>query len=124
MANLPEGAQQPIGTKPQWVLVALVLVVMIIGSLAFFQPTAQGTSTPAATITSVPAQGEVLSSTTPTPADEPVRPAPTQEEIGYTDGIIFCSSVLVLILLVGTLRETIRYRRRQEGEDGSTRSSE
>jgi hypothetical protein len=33
---------------------------------------------------------------------------PTPEEIGYTNGIIFCSTVLVLILLVGTLRETIR----------------
>jgi hypothetical protein len=37
---------------------------------------------------------------------------PTPEEIGYTDGIIFMSTLLILILLVGTLRETLRRKRR------------
>ena len=32
---------------------------------------------------------------------------PTPDEIGYTDGIIFFATILVLILLVGTLREVI-----------------
>ena len=36
---------------------------------------------------------------------------PTPEEIGYTDGIIFMSTLLILILLLGTLREALWRKR-------------
>ena len=44
-------------------------------------------------------------------AEQDAQP-PTPEEIGYTDGIIFMSTLLILILLVGTLRETLRRKGR------------
>ena len=40
------------------------------------------------------------------PIDMTLEPA-TPEEIGSTDGIILWSAILILILLVGTLRELL-----------------
>ncbi len=96
---------------PRWVLILLVLFVLVFAGLALTSPIAQrgffftptlvaeedlNGDSPA--IIGTPGQQE-------TNEVEEVPPVP--EEIGYTDGIIIWSTVLILILLVGTLRETI-----------------
>lgn len=104
------------GIGPQWILFTLVLGVLILSSVAFAMPIGQSTPLPAVSetpsATEDPVAGNVI---TITPSTEADALPPTAEEIGYTDGIIFCSTVLVLILLVGTLRETVR-RKRHEGD--------
>jgi TRAP-type C4-dicarboxylate transport system permease small subunit len=95
--------------EPQWVLMVLVLGVMILASVAFIHPERQvnATTSPISTASPTPVVDETeLSPDALVTATESLPPTP--EEIGYTDGIIFCSSILVLILLVGTLRETLR----------------
>lgn len=102
----PKPSRQRIG--PQWVLMVLVLVVMILTSVAFAHPGGQVSSslTPASTVSVTPDSGETEFGSDALETTAGSQP-PTPEEIGYTDGIIFCSSVLVLILLVATLRETL-----------------
>jgi len=106
------------GIGPQWILLALVIGVMIITSVAFMQPLSRGRAlpTPTAEMLAYPVEGETLESSAPTPSVTPTEP-PSAEEVGYTDGIILCSSVLVLILLVSTLRESLRRRNAQGGQD-------
>ncbi len=92
-----------------WLLFLLTLGVMGLSSLAFIKPAALNDQTQ----TPSPSEGTTFSeAVTPSAAltgtPEAELMPPTPEEIGYTDGIIFCSTVLVLILLVGTLRETMR----------------
>ncbi len=94
--------------KPQWVLVMLVLGVLFLSSLAFSKPISQKRQDP----TSVETQTKTVTGTPEATATATEDEPPTPEEIGYTDGIIFCSTVLVLILLVGTLRETLRRKGR------------
>jgi len=77
-----------------WVLFILTLGVLVLSSLVFIKPISQNGST------LTPTPFEMMTATEELP--------PTPDEIGYTDGIIFFSTILVLILLVGTLRETIR----------------
>lgn len=98
----------------QWLLLILVLAVLFLSSLAFSKPISQGgrTPTPEPTCTGNLAEGTAAAMTQTPSAEETEEDPPTPEEIGYTDGIIFCSTVLVLILLVGTLRETLRRRGR------------
>ncbi len=86
--------------RKQWVLILLVLGVIFLSSLAFSKPISQGGQQATST--------EVVATETPASSPESEEEPPTPEEIGYTDGIIFCGTVLVLILLVGTLRETLR----------------
>lgn len=93
-----------------WVLIFLVIVVLILSIFALLSPVSQngsaGTSLPATIIDqdeSTP-RGELQK--TQTADAEP--PPPTPEEIGYTDGIIFMGTLLIMILLVSTLRETLR----------------
>jgi hypothetical protein len=86
----------------------LVLGVSFLSSLAFSKPISQERQTP----TAVETQTEMATGTPEAIATVTEEEPPTPEEIGYTDGIIFCSTVLVLILLVGTLRETLRRKGR------------
>lgn len=101
------------GSGPQWILFALVMGVLVLSSAAFFEPIAQSTQisqaekTPLVTVDPA-SSGTITVTSTLEVQDLP----PTAEEIGYTDGIIFCSTVLVLILLVGTLREIARQKNR------------
>ncbi|MCB2209283.1 hypothetical protein KQH62_00175 [bacterium] len=111
MEERPQDPKQlPLG--PYWILIVLVIGVLILATLAFLRPIAGSgpNATPAETEASLTPQGaaetEMSGELTPTVTEDP----PSPEDIGYTDGIIFCSSVLVLILLVGTLREVIRRR--------------
>jgi hypothetical protein len=94
----------------RWVLLGLMLSVVILSSLAFTRPIAQNRQAATATDELPPVATESAQESS-TEEEAP----PTAEEIGYTDGIIFCSSILVLILLVGTLRETF-YRRKQQNK--------
>lgn len=95
--------------NPHWLLFILVLSILILSSLAFIQPISSDNeeSTPSPTGDAFMGEG-----TPPIAAETPQvgieESPPTPEEIGYTDGIIFFSTVLILILLVGTLREVIR----------------
>ena len=104
------------GIGPQWILLALVIGVMIITSVAFMQPLSRGRALPTPTpdLVGYPVESETAESPMATPSVTPTEP-PSAEEVGYTDGIILCSSVLVLILLVGTLRESLRRRSMHEG---------
>jgi hypothetical protein len=100
----------------RWILIVLVLGVFALLILAFISPVSQGGqgSTPTPSVVS----GN--SAVTPTPSGDLAMTQtaevdelpPTPEEIGYTDGIIFMSTLLILILLVGTLRETLRRKGR------------
>ncbi|QRN83049.1 hypothetical protein JR338_11645 [Chloroflexota bacterium] len=117
MEELEPQPKKP-GIGPQWILLALVLGVMIITSVAFMQPISRARTapTPTANAAEVTLEGARTESIAPTPSVTPTEP-PSAEEVGYTDGIILCSSVLVLILLVGTLRETLRRRNLPGGHD-------
>lgn len=104
----PQPENQHNGLK--WALVVLVLGVLILSGVTLARPISQGGATPTETsgamltAETTTTMGSILTATTPTPAP---TESLTPEEIGYTDGIIFFSTVLVLILLVGTLRETL-----------------
>ena len=100
--------QSRVKLGPHWLLLVMVMGVLILTSLAFLRSDTPETveSTPSQTKAESTQIGETPDSTmTPEMAAE--SSSPTPEEIGYTDGIIFFSSILVLILLVGTLRETV-----------------
>ena len=100
----------------QYLIFILVLGVLFLSTLAFVRPISQEAVTPTSEITpSVTPEEAGLSGESIPLETETDEPPPTPEEVGYTDLIIFCSTVLVLILLVGTLREMIR-RKRHEGE--------
>ncbi len=83
-------------------MIGLVLGVLVLSILAFFSPVSQGWQE----TTPTPTAYEL------TPTNETEAPPPTPEEIGYTDGIIFMSTLLILILLIGTLREILRRKGR------------
>jgi len=93
----------------QWWLIILILGVLILSSLAFIQPNPQKDQlvTPSPSLLTATA-GEATTDTALPPTVEDDSLPPTPEEIGYTNGIIFFSTILVLILLIATLRETIR----------------
>ena len=93
--------------NPQWILLIIVLGVIVLSVLALRSPVAERSNLLSPTSTPSPEVVEVGG--TPGDIDQttPQRPPPTVEEIGNTNGIIFWSTVLVLILLVGTLRETL-----------------
>jgi len=105
----PRG-QMKIKFEPLYFLFILSLVILSLFIIAFARPvypaSLNATIEPTlkASLETDQPENENLLTTTPTPELEP----PTPEEIGYTDGIIFWATVLVIILLAGTLRETLR----------------
>ena len=101
-------------TRLRWILIALVLVVLVFSVLAFISPISQGGqgSTPTPSVVSGTGAATPSGDLEITQTAEGETLPPTPEEIGYTDGIIFMSTLLILILLVGTLRETLRRRGR------------
>ena len=110
----PKPSKRHIG--PHWILMVMVLGVMILTSVAFIHPERKtdATTDPVSTASVTPDVDETELSADLMVAETENLP-PTPEEIGYTDGIIFCSSVLVLILLVATLREAI-WRKEHAGD--------
>lgn len=94
---------------PQWILFAIVFGFLAFSILAFMLPIFQEgvgiTPSPSALV--VTDEG-ATPETTLISQDATEEFPPTPDEIGYTNGIIYCSTILVLILLIATLRETIR----------------
>jgi len=95
--------------RPQWILFVIVLGVVVLSVLALYSPVAERsnilgpTSTPSPEVEESDTEGTPGQPNLATPQQAP----PTVEEIGNTNGIIFWSTLLVLILLVGTMRETL-----------------
>ncbi len=93
--------------RPQWILFIIVLGVIVLSVFALRSPVAERsqllspTSTPSPVVADVGGTPGEINQTTPQ------QPPPTVEEIGNTNGIILWSTILVLILLVGTLREIL-----------------
>ena len=96
-------------TRLMWTLVVMLVVVLIIAVLALRAPISQ----PIGERTMVPTLTVMASEDDLTVTPEPEVIILGQEdfldpgEIGHTGGIIFWSTVLMLIVLIGTLRETI-----------------
>lgn len=100
-----------------WSFFIMIFGVLALSIVAFFSPISQ--CEPPAVTPSEVAMAETGSSTpefqgTPVPTE--TLPPPTPDEIGYSNGIIFWSTILILILLIGTLRE-ILYARKKSEED-------
>ncbi len=94
---------------PHGIMLVLVLSVIFLSVMAFVNPVAQGATTtpaPSSTFSATDVDTDVTQQADQTQTEE-ILPPPTPEEIGSTNGIIFWSTILVLILLIGTLRETI-----------------
>lgn len=92
-----------------WVLLVLVAVVLLLSILALNSPVSQRAEEQTPSLTSpadIDRSGGTPDIATAYPAEGTLVP-PTSEEIGTTDGIIFWSTILILILLVGTLRELL-----------------
>lgn len=105
-----------IAFKQFWVLYALVIVVLLLSILAFNSPVSQSPQVTPELETIVPTDGDQAATDAARLTETlqaQVEP-PTAEEIGFTDGIILWSTLLILILLVATLREFLR-RKRLEG---------
>ena len=93
----------------QWIFSLLILSLFALSILAFTSPVSEGMGQAESTATTVPTgQTSDSTETIVTPTQDPEEMPPTPEEIGYTDGIIIWSTILIVILLIGTLRETIR----------------
>ncbi len=95
--------------KPPWILFIVALAVIALSVLALLSPVAERSGMLESTLT--PFTSDEAGTETETTA-QVVTPTleqvpPTVEEIGNTNGIILWSTILVLILLVGTLRETL-----------------
>lgn len=106
-------APQPHNIWPGAILILIVLAVVVIALMfiAWAMPSATNTilgrrltSTPVAVI------GDGTTTLSPTVATEPVNLA-EPAEVGYGDGIIIASGVLLLILLAATFREIVIYNR-------------
>lgn len=91
---------------PLWFLFALVFIVIILFTLAFTSPISQEVRESTVTPTVITTLDEEIA-TDGALTPEPEAVPRTVEDIGYTDGIIFWSMVLVLIILIATLREII-----------------
>ena len=94
--------------EPQYFFVFFSLVILLTFVIVFTRPvypaSLQATAAPTSEAIASTPQSTSENRVSPTPTNIP----PTPEEIGYTDGIIFWATILVVILLVGTLRETLR----------------
>ena len=92
-----------------WFLFAMIVAILILAVLALRSPISQ----PVGERTMVPTLDAEISEISPDETPEPVviimEPEDflNPEEIGHTDGIIFWSTMLLLIVVIGTLREAI-----------------
>lgn len=116
---MPPGKKSVLRFNPkswlQWVLIALVIGIIVLSIFVFASSNSRNRPGASQTATAVITQEPgTLNEDEPLIAETDQGDAfpPTPDEIGYTDGIIFMSTLLILILLVGTLREVL-HRRRQ-----------
>ena len=95
----------------QTAVIVLVVMVVLMTILALVTPDASNTLAQNTTDT----LENVELTATPIPmAETEENQMPSHEEVGYTDGVIFCGTILVLILLLGTLREILWYRKKSQ----------
>jgi len=94
---------------PHGVFLILLLGVITLSVMACIQPILaepQEMQTPV--LTETPSQGQSIETDSDIAAQtQQALPPPTPDEIGSTTGIIIWAMILVLILLIGTLRETL-----------------
>lgn len=101
-----KGPTRKISFWPHGAFMILILGVVLLTILALLQPPSEGiVLTTSTAITQTPDPDQIENGTR-TP--EPYPPSP--EEVGSTSGIIIWGTLLVLIFLIGTLRETL-YRK-------------
>ncbi|NLN70458.1 MAG: hypothetical protein GX142_06720 [Chloroflexi bacterium] len=97
------------GDRLLWALIAMIVLIVAIAALALHSPISQpiGERTPGPELEEMPA-GAVLAAY-PESGQSALQEESylDPEEIGHTGGIIFWSTVLILIAVVATLRETI-----------------
>lgn len=97
------------GSKLMWLLIGMIVIILILAVLALRSPISQ----PIGERTMVPTIDGTLTASDLTETPEPVviilEPEDflDPEEIGHTDSIILWSTVLLLIVVIGTLREAI-----------------
>ena len=92
-------------------LIVLVVIVLSMTVLAWVTPDASNVFVQNTTDT----LGNVELTATTTPILETEESQLTSpEEVGYMDGVIFCGTILVLMLLLGTLREILWYRKKSQ----------
>jgi hypothetical protein len=92
-----------------WTLAAMIVIIIVLAALALHSPISQpiGERTPTPEPTELTEEAvQVESQKTAVITQEPT-PFLDPEEIGHTDGIIFWSTLLVLIVVVATLREAV-----------------
>ena len=97
---------------PHGVVLILLLGVITLSVMAFIHPIlAQPQETQTPVLTETPSQAQLIETDLDVAAQtQQAMPPPTPDEIGSTTGIILWATILVLILLIGTLRETL-YRK-------------
>jgi len=98
-----------------WTLVIMMIVVAGLAVLSWRSPISKPIGERLITLT--PTSGPTDMSLTPNPEPELIVLGPEDfldpDEIGHTDGIILWGTVLMLILLLGTLRETILRKKKK-----------
>ncbi|MCJ7695257.1 MAG: hypothetical protein MUO40_07490 [Anaerolineaceae bacterium] len=93
------------------ILIVLAIVVIALMFIAWAMPSATNTILGRRAIeTPVDITAESAAALTPTSETESIV-LTNQEDVGYGDGIIIASGVLLLILLVATFREIVLYRK-------------
>lgn len=94
---------------PHSVLLLILLGVITLSIMACIQPIlAQPEETQTPVLTETPSQMPLIETDTDMVAQtQQALPPPTPDEIGSTRGIIIWAAILILILLIGTLRETL-----------------
>jgi len=92
-----------------WTLLVMIFIIIVLAFMAFRSPISQPVGERVITVTVTPAPLEEEMETTPEPEVIVLEPDDflDPEEIGHTDGIILWSTVLLLIVVAATLRETI-----------------
>jgi len=95
----------------QTALIVLVVMVVSMTILAWVTPDASNVF--AQNSTDILENVELTATTTPILETEESQ-APSPEEVGYMDGVIICGTILVLMLLLGTLREILWYRKKNQ----------
>lgn len=92
----------------KWVLVVLIMGVLLLASFALGREGMDGSLFPTPTETLITVTlTQTIPTGTGTPSEVTPDIPPQPHEVGYTDGIIFFATILVLILLIGTLREVV-----------------
>jgi len=95
------------GSRLMWTLLVMVFIIVVLAFLALRSPISQPVGERMITITVTSALSDDGLTTTPEPEVIVLEPGDflDPDEIGHTDGIIFWSTVLLLIVVIATLRE-------------------